>query len=156
MKHFQKRKVNLRFVYSMCNDVGEVRMFYTDLLGMSEIGFMDEEQFGWVGYDSEGVQFMFFRWDEKLPSREEWDWQPGDGAGDAPGMSISVEVPEDGCGELIEGIRKAGILSMTDSPTWRQKSYWGWTVKDPAGNTVELYWRPAEKPDDEEPEWEDL
>ncbi len=75
LKHFQKRKVNLRFVYSFCSDIGEVRRFYTDLLGMTELGFMDEEQFGWVGYDSEGVQFMFFRWDEELPSREDWDWK---------------------------------------------------------------------------------
>ena len=155
MKHFQGGRVNLRFVYSFCTDIGSVRGFYTGILGMTELGFMDSEEFGWVGYDSEGMQLMFFRWDEELPSREEWDWQPGDGAGTIPGMSFSMEIPEEECGSLIATIREGGIRTMTGTPTWRQQSYWGWTVKDPAGNTVELYWHPASKPEGDEPVWEE-
>jgi hypothetical protein len=45
---------------------------------------------------------------------------------------------------------------MSDTPTWRQASYWGWTVRDPAGNTVEVYWHPKEKPGEgETPQWVD-
>ena len=152
-KHFQKRKVNLRFVYCMCSDVSAVREFYSGLLGMEELGFMDTDQFGWAGYDSEGMQLMFFRWDEDLPARTGWDWQPGDGAGEAPGMSFSIELPEEESAELVEKIGQAELQRMSETPTWRQGSYWGWTVRDPAGNTVELYWHPAEKPSDENPVW---
>ncbi len=35
---------------------------------------------------------------------------------------------------------------MTKAPTWRQASYWGFTVLDPAGNTVEIYCAVKEKP----------
>jgi catechol 2,3-dioxygenase-like lactoylglutathione lyase family enzyme len=155
-KHFQKRKVNLRFLYSMCNDVQAVKVFYTDMLGLFELGFMDQEGFGWVGYDCEGMQLMFFKWDEKIPVREKWDWQPGDGAGDQPGMSFSIELPEDEAKPTLTRLRESGVESMSDKPTWRQASYWGWTVRDPAGNTVEVYWHPKEKPaEGEEPQWVD-
>lgn len=146
--HFVKRKVNVRFLYCLCNDVVPVRRFYTELLGCEELGFMSDEKFGWVGYDSEGMQLMFFRWDTELPARTAWDWQPGDGAGDAPGMSFSVEIEEGDARAVFDRLRALGVPAMSEGPTWRQDSYWGWTVRDPAGNTVELYWKVQDKPAD--------
>ncbi|MHC4779027.1 MAG: VOC family protein, partial [Planctomycetota bacterium] len=129
---------------------------YSKFLGMHELGFMDQEEFGWVGYDCEGMQLMFFKWDEELPARDKWDWQPGDGAGDQPGLSFSIELPEDEARETIARLREGKVKSMSDAPTWRQASYWGWTVRDPAGNTVEVYWHPKEKPPKgETPQWVD-
>src|SRR5690606_40834394 len=71
-------KVNVRFLYVMCNDVGLMRDFYSDVLGMSELNFRDDENFGWAVYDTEGFQLMFFRWDSELPFDERWAWQPGE------------------------------------------------------------------------------
>jgi hypothetical protein len=153
MTHFTGGRVNLRFVYCFCRDIGSVRRFYTELLGMSELGCMDTEEFGWVGYDSQGMQLMFFRWDDGPDPAEGWAWQPGDGAGELPLMSFSVEIPGDECEALVAAVRDAGLETMTGVPTWRQESYWGWTVRDPAGNTVELYWHPEEKPGEEKPVW---
>jgi predicted lactoylglutathione lyase len=68
-------------------------------------------------------------------------------------MSFSVQVPEEDSAALVQGVREAGTETMTASPTWRQDSYWGWTVRDPAGNTVELYWMPSEVPEGDDPVW---
>ncbi|MHC4341596.1 MAG: VOC family protein [Planctomycetota bacterium] len=141
-------KLNIRFVYGICSDVAAMRAFYSDLLGMEEMRFMDEESFGFLVYQSEGFQLMFFRsMHGEVPVQEKWSWQPGDGAGDGSTVSWSVLVPEEEYRELIGRVRESDSPKQTDRPTWRQDSYWGWTVKDPVGNTVELYTTPAERPE---------
>ena len=103
--------------------------------------------FGWVNYLSEGLEFMFFRWDVgELDDEQDWAWQPGDGAGQRPGMSFSINVPEPEYSPTVKRVIESGCPRMTDAPTWRQDSYWGLTVKDPAGNTVEVYPSPTEPP----------
>lgn len=150
-------KFNVRFVYSMCNDVKVMQAFYSDVLGMSELSFRDDENFGWLVYDTEGFQLMFFRWDSELPVEERWAWQPGDFREDgAPLMSFSLEYPEDELKTVVKRIRDAGGVTATDNPTWRQMSYWGWTVKDPMGNTIELFSSVKDQPEEgETPEWKD-
>ncbi|MHC4930741.1 MAG: VOC family protein [Planctomycetota bacterium] len=141
-------RLNIRFVYGICNDVAAMRAFYSDLLGMEELQFMDEEPFGFLVYQSEGFQLMFFRsMHGELPVPEEWSWQPGDGAGDGAALSWSLLVPEEEFRELTGRVKESACPKQTDQPTWRQDSYWGWTVKDPMGNTVELYTVPAERPE---------
>ena len=73
-----KPKANIRFLYTFCNDVKLIRAFYTDLLGMTEASFMDTEDFGWLAYQCEGLQYMFFRADSELPHEHRWAEQPGE------------------------------------------------------------------------------
>jgi hypothetical protein len=49
-------------------------------------------------------------------------------------------------GRLKKGLYK----SLTPNPTWRQQSYWGFTVLDPMGNTVEVYCTVKDKPQNTE------
>jgi catechol 2,3-dioxygenase-like lactoylglutathione lyase family enzyme len=150
-------KVNVRFLYVMCNDVGLMRDFYSDVLGMSELNFRDDENFGWAVYDTEGFQLMFFRWDNELPFDERWAWQPGEAPeNSAPLMSFSLEYPEDELREVVKRVREVDLPTATEKPTWRQNSYWGWTIKDPMGNTIELFSSVQQlPPEGETPEWVD-
>lgn len=146
--------VNIRFLYAFCNDVAEMRAFYTDLLGMQEAAFVDDEGFGWLAYKVEGLELMFFRWDENLPPEEKWAWQPGETFDAAvPMMSFSIEFPMDRYRQVVESLTEKDVTSQKPKPNWRQKSYWGWTVKDPMGNTLDLYAAPDKKPDEDDPEW---
>lgn len=148
-------KFNIRFLYAMCHDVTAMRAFYSDVLGMSEVSFRDDEDFGWVVYDTEGLQLMFFKWDGELPVETRWAWQPGEAPEhSAPLMSFSIEYPEDDLRDAVERVRAAAAPSATPAPTWRQNSYWGWTVRDPMGNTIELFSSVSDQPPEgETPEW---
>ncbi len=147
-------RLNVRFLYHYCNDIAAMRAFYTDGLGMKEAGHMDEENFGWLCYDSDGMQLMFFRWNSELSVHAGFAAQPGDGGGESSRPSFSIEVPEELFAGVLERLRAAGTPAMTEAPTWRQGSYWGWTVSDPMGDTVELYYSPKEKPAGDAPVWD--
>jgi len=148
-------KINIRFIYSLCNDVREIKKFYADVLQMKPGSYQEKDGHGWAVYDSTGIQLMFFTWDDKLTKPDGWAWQPGDGKGKEPRMSLSVEIPDNDFQATVKRIRDAKFDTMSESPTWRQDSYWGWTVKDPAGSTVEVYSTPKEKPADKDPHWKD-
>jgi catechol 2,3-dioxygenase-like lactoylglutathione lyase family enzyme len=135
------------FVFTVCNDIDEVRHFYTDLLGMQEDGYMNDENFGYLSYECEGgVYFMFFRADEKLPVLDEWASQPGWAGGTLEVNSWAIQIPYEDFAEVYEKLKGEGFPLFKPEPEWRQDSYWGLSVRDPMGNTVEVYTTPKEKP----------
>jgi catechol 2,3-dioxygenase-like lactoylglutathione lyase family enzyme len=138
-------QVNVRFVYNFCKDLAAMRRFYTDVLGMTEKSYNDEQ--GWLVYESEGLELMFFRADGEAGERE-WAVQPGGGSGTAEITSWSVEVPEGDFAATVKRLDQGGVPVQGDGnvPDWRQACYWGITVMDPAGFTVEVYTVPKEKP----------
>ena len=141
-----KPRLNVRFLYGFCNDLVAMRRFYSEVVGLKEGSFKDEPQFGWLVYECEGFQFMFFRSDKPLPVSAEFADQPGEDGGTLCAISWSVEVPEADYPAAVGRILSSGARTQAPTPTWRQKSYWGFTVLDPMGNTVEVYSKPKEKP----------
>jgi len=91
------------------------------------------------------MPFVYFRVADPLPKRE-FDGQPGDGGGPGLRTSWSVLIPESAFGATYQQLLEAKVPAMTPTPTWRQDSYWGFTVMDPAGNTVEVYTAPKKRP----------
>ena len=139
-------KINVRFIFSLCNDIEAMRHFYSDLLGMQEQAFFNEEQFGYISYPCEGVYLMFFYSGEKVPEHTEWAWQPGYEGGNLHVTSWAIEIPEVDFAETVERLKSASVKTFSENPEWRQDSYWGFSVMDPQGNTIEVYTRPKEKP----------
>ena len=139
--------VNIRFLHVPCSDVGAMKDFYADHLGMEVSTYRDDEQFAWCVLQSEGLQLMFHRHADVPAGPAGFAWQPGDGAGNRMVMSIGLSVPETDFRAAIDALREAGTEAATPEPTWRQDSYWGWTVRDPGGNTVEVYCSVAERPE---------
>ena len=155
-------KITIRFLYNVVKDLPATRAFYSDVLGMAEAHFMDEEQWGWAVYQCDGFQLMFFRDDEggERPFHEPWDFMPGDGDQRYQGTqtSFSLYYPWEDFRAAVARIAAAdGVQRMTERPTWRQSSYFGWSIKDPEGRTLEVYSDPPEQPGDGDPEptWED-
>lgn len=145
-------EVNIRFLYVMCNDVQEMKWFYTDLCRMDEFSYYNEDDFQWLCYNCEGFQLMFFgAVDPPIPVIDEWTWQPGWG-GDIDGISWSIEYEPEMFIEVVKDFwatkaegHDLGDIPIQDSyPEWRQGSYFGFNVRDPMGNTVELYTVPEE------------
>jgi catechol 2,3-dioxygenase-like lactoylglutathione lyase family enzyme len=144
-------RINVRFIFSLCDDIEAMRHFYTDLLGMDEQAYYSVEQFGYLSYPCEGVYLMFFYPGEKVPEHTEWAWQPGYDGGSLHVTSWAIEIPEEDFAETVNRLKQAGVKAFSEYPEWRQDSYWGFSVADPQGNTIEVYTSPKEKP--ESPEW---
>ena len=148
-------QVAIKFLFGMCNDIDKVRAFYTDLLGMEETSYMNDESWGWLVYKCEGFEFMWFRGqgDETIPPLEDFTWQPGCGGGPLQGVSWAINIPWDSFADTVQRLKDAGVKSLMEDPEWRQESYWGFSVMDPMGYTIEVYSTPPEKP--ENTEWPD-
>lgn len=148
---------NVRFLYAFCNDVNAMRRFYTELLAMKEGTFLDTENWAWVTYKSEGFEIMFFRWDHPLPVEERWAWQPGEAKVESvPLISFSLHYAWPQFMEAVKRLQQGAVRAQTEKPTWRQGSYWGWTIADPMGHTIEVYSTPPKPPKEgETPEWVD-
>lgn len=144
----QKRKVNLRFLYVHVNDLKAVRRFYTDTLGLQQGVCYDKDDMGYVGYQLEGLELQFWRWDRgQLPINEKWDWQPGVFDGEGAKVSWSIQIPEENFPGVVKRIQHGKYRTMTEKPIWLdQTKYWAFTAKDPAGNTVEVYSVPRVEP----------
>ncbi|MBX3475564.1 MAG: c-type cytochrome [Planctomycetes bacterium] len=148
-------RINIRFLYGFCNDIPATRRFYTELLGMKEGAAVDSKDFGFVTYRCEGLEYMFFRTEKPMPVEERWADQPGEALdGAQPLMSMSIAVPWSDFKATVKRLRDAKVKAAKPSPSWRQASYWGWTIKDPMGNTIEVYSTPDTKPEGE-PVWRD-
>lgn len=139
-------EVTLRFLFLVCNDVKAMRRFYVDLLGMQEANFMDTPEFGWLAVECGGVQMMWFRADAPQAVPTAFTMQPGWMGGTLEGTSWAIAVPEARWAETCQRLRAAGVPHFRPEPEWRQDSYWGLSVLDPMGTTVEVYTMPKEKP----------
>lgn len=135
-----KTGINIRFIFNFCNDIDEIRRFYSELIGLEEVSYRNDEEWGWLVYQSEGFQFMWFRSDEKLPVIDGWAAQPGYSGGEFAITSWSIELPKEDFEKIIGRLKASGVKLFSMEPEWRQESYWGFTVMDPMGNTVELYY----------------
>lgn len=143
----EKPKINVRFIFSLCSDIEAMRHFYSDLLEMQEQAFFNEKQFGYLSYPCEGVHLMFFYSGQKAPVFADWAWQPGYDGGSLHVTSWAIQIPEEDFAETVKRLKDAGVKTFSENPQWRQDSYWGFSVMDPQGNTIEVYASPKEKPE---------
>jgi len=149
----QAPRVRVPFIYHICNDIEAIRHFYVDLLGMQQAAHMDTPEFGYLALECGSLQMMWFRGDEEQPPLDAFACQPGWAGGTLEVSSFSLLVPEDEFGGVFEKLRAAGTRMFKPVPEWRQDSYWGLSVLDPMGMTVEVYTAPKERPDDTSGSW---
>ncbi|MFH1232063.1 MAG: VOC family protein [Planctomycetota bacterium] len=142
----EKPLINVRYLFNLCNDVESMRHFYSDLLGMKQQAFMNEKDFGYLCYNGDGVQLMFFYSGKPAPQLNEWAWQPGYDGGTLHVASWAIEIPEDKFAGVVMRLKKDSVKCFKNEPEWRQDNYWGFSVMDPMGNTVEVYTVPKIKP----------
>jgi extradiol dioxygenase family protein len=133
---------NIRFLHRLCNDLDAMRRFYGEGIGFNELCYRNTEGSGFVVFESEGLQFMFHRRDAPIERAGGFAWQPGDETGTEPRPSIGVHIEEDEWQACVDRLKSMGAEAQTPDPTWRRNSYWGWTINDPLGETVELWYEP--------------
>lgn len=135
----QQGKPAIKFFYIYANDLEKMRDFYTGILGLPELSCVIDPDFGWINYNMGGFEFMIFKTDKQIPVLSQWQGQPGypGGTGYLPSWSVFID---NTCFEsVVQKCKHAKLKTFSEVPEWRQDSYWGFTVADPMGNTVELY-----------------
>ncbi|MBK7891455.1 MAG: VOC family protein [Bdellovibrionales bacterium] len=138
------QKLKLGFIFHLCNDVDAVRDFYLEVLGAT-IGSYEKDS--WVDIDA-GVKILFFKGDYEMPTVRDWAWQPGysGGQGHLTSFSFSAE-NEEHFRKIFESAVQRKVPMQKEKPEWRRDSYWGLTLKDPMGHTLEIDFAPDTKPD---------
>ena len=144
-------RVSVNFIYNFSDSLEDTRHFYSDLLGMEEMTFKPE--WNYLCYKFGDLEFMFFGARGELAKPTEYADQPGWPGGVLETTSWSVQVPEADFAKTVERLKAEGVRAFGDKPEWRVDSYWGFTVLDPSGFTVEVYAIPKEKPASKE--WTD-
>lgn len=143
----------ISYVFNITNDINATREFYVELLGMEEQAFMDSPEFGWLALKGDKFQMMWFRSEpgKPMPVLDKFTCQPGWMGGEIDATSWAVQIPEADFAATVGRLTEAGVRFFKPEPEWRQDSYWGVSVMDPMGITVEVYTTPAERP--ESTEW---
>lgn len=138
-----KHAAELAHFFVPCNDVEAMRSFYVDLLGMEEYQYAAGQ---YVNVKTAGLIVMFIKVDETVPAHADYAWQPGWEGGTGLRPSFSVKIAQEDFAALTERLRGTDIARFNERPEWRQDSYWGLTINDPTGMTLELWIVPDERP----------
>ncbi|HUT98610.1 MAG TPA: VOC family protein [bacterium] len=139
-----KPRISVNFIYNFTSSLEDTRHFYTDLLGMEEMAYKPE--WNYLCYKFGDLEFMFFGAQGELAHPTEYADQPGWPGGTLETTSWSVQVPESDFAETVGRLKAGGVPTFSAKPEWRVDSYWGFTVRDPNGVTVEVYTTPQDKP----------
>lgn len=135
-------KINTLFYW--CNNVAEMRYFYSDLLGLEETYFLDDDTHGWLTYKLHGVQVVFMRASQTLPIQAGWARQPGwlEGTQELP--SLVLEMTLEHFQKVVEGLIAQGFHCFDPEPRGTKDKYLKQFVMDPMGYTIELYYQAPE------------
>lgn len=134
------------------DDLDKIRAFYGEVLLLAELETTDGKS---VAYKTGTCTIVFYKV-PNMPARDEnnWAWIPGETEEEGRQIpSISIGLPEEKFREAVSRGIASDIDSHKPKPNWRQSSYWGWTVKDPTGLTIELQYRPNDSPESDAPVW---
>lgn len=144
-------QIKIGFIFNYCTDILVTRDFYSNVLGLEEIQFNNDKEspWKWVVYKSGDLQLMFFQTPDKLEEFHilppGFSNLPGDGIGDNLATAFSMTGYDlKTFKETINLALKKKCETQASVPSWRQDSYWGFTLNDPMGRTVEIVWEPKE------------
>lgn len=131
-------QIRIQTLFYWCNDVLPIQYFYTELIGLEETFFSNDDHAGWLTYRVGEVDVVFMRTSVPLPIQIEWAKQPGYLGGTQETHSFILYIPPAQFPQVRQRLQAADVpvyqTQPTDSSTNRQ-----YFVQDPMGMTVEIY-----------------
>ena len=130
------QRMKLHTVFEWCNDVAEMRRFYTDGLGLNETHARDEPEVGFVVYQAGETQIVITRSPDPKPVLSDWTktWGFDDGLLHEPAWVIEVEW--DSFFDIVQRLKSFGV-PMHSEPRDEDKIRQV-VVRDPMGRTVSV------------------
>ena len=138
---------SVRFIYFYCQDLAAMRHFYSELIGLKETYFSEDDRPS-VAYDCDGLQFTIYKSDNVSVTPNEYALQPGWLGGTKLSVSWSIPVPSGDYAKTISKLQASSVDSFSPGPKW--VGYWSFPVLDPMGNTVEVVTSPPTEPENKE------
>lgn len=133
----------LNTVFEWCNDVAEMRRFYSEALGLTETHARDEGKVGVVVYQAGDTQIVITRSPTPKPVLEDWTKTWGFDEGVLHEPAWVIEVPWDSFTEVIERLHKLGAPVFGEPLV--EESIRQIVVRDPMGRTVSVDAYPLDK-----------
>jgi LysM repeat protein/catechol 2,3-dioxygenase-like lactoylglutathione lyase family enzyme len=130
--------VELSTIYYWVNDIAETRSFYTDLIGLEETSFFEEDGSGLVVYDAGNVEIIFLQSADEIPVIEDWARQPNYDGGVIEEPSFVIRVTSEEFDAIIGRIAGSGASVYNDSVLVPQVGQQALFMRDPMGNTVQI------------------
>lgn len=131
--------IRLSKIYYWANDITEMREFYSDIVGLEETFFVDEDSSGLLTYDGGGIEIVFLRASEDLPVLDDWTTQPNYDGGTIEDVSIVVEVTGEEFDAMIARVSGGGVTVFNDAILVPQPGQRAIYLLDPMGNTVQIF-----------------
>jgi hypothetical protein len=105
-------QIRLHTVFRWCNDVAAMREFYSDLLGLQESFYRNDDEHGWLTYQA-GTQLVFMRGTNPIHAVSGWAKQPGYGGGEAEIDSWLITYSKAAFEMVKERIEASGVVQLT-------------------------------------------
>lgn len=127
-------------LFYWCNDIDKTREFYTDVLGLKEVSYRNDEKMGWLSYELDNLSVNILRTTNHLPIAAEWARQPGWTGGTLEVHSLVLQVSQEDFEAIIGRAKKIGVRLHDENLSGDPSQYLQNFLMDPMGNTVELYY----------------
>lgn len=106
----------------------------------NEVIYKNNDDEKYLVYQSGNIQIMWLENSEPQPINEDWSVQPGYLSGPAEYNSYAIYYSENKFISIVKKLKQSKIKMLKNQSELRQnKDYWGFTIMDPMGNTIELY-----------------
>ena len=126
-------------IFQWCNNINQMRLFYSDILGAEETFYRDDSEHGWLTYQLADLQLVFIRSDEPLPIAGDFAINPAHQDGTRIAASWVLKMGEEKFRAAIHRLQQAGIASTTAEPYSNRPGHLQYIVLDPMGLTLELF-----------------
>jgi len=125
--------IRVNTLFEWCNDISATRAFYTDLLGLTETNYRDDEKIGWLSYQLGDVQLVFTR-SSGLPVLDDWAKTLffSDGTIEAP--MLLLRIAKEDFAPLVARLQASDVPIYEGDVDTSRVIF----VRDPMGKTIEI------------------
>ncbi|MHA2032233.1 MAG: VOC family protein [Candidatus Kariarchaeaceae archaeon] len=135
--------IHINDLFIWCNNVDEMKMFYSELIGLNEVWYDPEPKTGppYIVYKLGNNQSLhFIGRSNKIEVNQNWSYQPSSEIESGiEKFSWTLELSKYLLEEIVQRLGENQIQTFQKEITTRS-GYSAISVLDPMGNTIDLYY----------------
>ena len=129
-------EIHIDTIFRYCNDVDAMRHFYTELVGLEETYYRNDEEHGWLTYQIGKTQLVFTRSESIQTIETAWAKSPAYAGGTTEISSWVISLTHNNYESVIERLKASNAAiydGALDSPELLL------IAQDPMGMTLEFW-----------------